>query len=253
MTAKPLPLKNNRFAWKNSVLPLLALALLAASAQAQGPGLGLWTGVSVEKKFTKNFAVQANAQTRFTEDVSLLGSYLGEVGLQYKLGKNWELGGFYRYIGRRKWNREIQDWYYRPYHRFYGELSYDQKFWKALKLQYRLRYQHQFRDDAEDGIVVTGNYLRNKLELGYANKSRFTPYVSADVFYRLGTGVDQIRYRGGVNVALTKTQSVDLFAFNDTPVGTTDPSEFVLGVTYKLRFGAKKKKESADKPTTGLD
>lgn len=236
------PLKNSRFAWKNRLFPLATCLVLALTAQAQDPGLGLWTGVSIEKKFTKNFAVQLNGQTRFTEDVSLLGSYLGEVGLQYKLGKNWEVGGFYRYIGRRKWNRETQDWYYRPYHRFYGEISYEEKFWKRLKLQNRLRYQHQFRDDAE-GLVVTGNYLRNKLELGYANASRFTPYVSADVFYRVGETVDQIRYRGGVSVRLTKSQSVDVYAFNDTPIGTTDPNEFVLGVTYKVRLGAKKKKE----------
>lgn len=243
MPKRPLPLNTSRFTWKSRFFPLATFLLLALNAQAQDPGLGLWTGVSVEKKFTKAFAVQVNAQTRFTEDVSLLGSYLGEVGLQYKLGKNWEVGGFYRYIGRRKWSRETQDWYYRPYHRFYGEISYEEKFWKRLKLQYRLRYQHQFRDDAE-GLVVTGNYLRNKLELGYANASRFTPYVSADVFYRVGETVDQVRYRGGLSVRLTKTQSVDVFAFNDTPVGTTDPNEFVLGVTYKVRLGYKKKKAS---------
>jgi hypothetical protein len=246
MRKPPFPLKKSQFPWKSSLCPLGACLLLALNVQAQDPGLGLWTGVSVEKKFTKNFAVQLNGQTRFTEDISLLGSYLGEVGLQYKLGKNWEVGGFYRYIGRRKWNRELQDWYYRPYHRFYGEISYETKFWKAVKLQYRLRYQHQFRDDAE-GVVVTGNYLRNKLELGYANRSRFTPYVSADVFYRVGETVDQVRYRGGVNVRLTKTQSVDLFAFNDTPVGTTDPNEFILGVTYKLRLGYGKPKPGEKK------
>lgn len=240
------PLKNSRFAWENNSLPLLVLLLLTTAAQAQNPGLGLWTGVSVEKKFTKAFAVQVNGQTRFTQDVSLLGSYLGEVGLQYKLGKNWEVSGFYRYIGRRKWNREIQDWYYRPYHRFYGEISYEEKFWSFLKVQNRLRYQHQFRDDA-GGVVVTGNYLRNKLELGYANKSRFTPYASADVFYRVGEGVDQIRYRGGVSVRLTKTQAVDVFAFNDTPVGTDEPNEFVLGVVYKLRLGYGKKKSDKKK------
>lgn len=82
MPKRPFPLKNSRFAWQNNRLPLLLILLLTTvvvttMAQAQDPGLGLWTGVSVEKKFTKNFAVQVNGQTRFTEDVSLLGSYLG--------------------------------------------------------------------------------------------------------------------------------------------------------------------------------
>lgn len=218
---------------------LLLLSPLAAWCQTSG--LGLWTGANAQYRFGK-FELHANAQARFSDNVTVTRAYLGELGVSYNINKHWELAAYYRYTGRLKYDKEIAEWYYRPYHRFYGELSYDRKLGKKLKLDYRLRYQNQFKDNNET-LVADKSYLRNKLELSYDTPTPFTPFVSADLFYQIGDTFDQVRYRAGVNVNINKQQSFDLSAFKDVPIGGGTPDGLVIGATYKLKLGGKKKKK----------
>ncbi|MGA0555097.1 DUF2490 domain-containing protein [Larkinella sp. VNQ87] len=234
------PSQEHRFGNRFRSLGLVLLAFLPLVGLAQSPGLGLWSGISLEKKFSKTFSMQVNTQLRFSENVSVTRAFLGELGLSYKPTKSWEISGFYRYTGRRKWNNETDDYYFRPYHRFYGQISYDRKLWRKLKLDYRLRYQNQFKDDTE-GLVAAGSYLRNKLELSYA-VGRFTPFVSADLFYLVGIEFDQIRYKAGVSIGLTKQQSLDLAVFRDRALsGSDEQSGTIIGINYQVKFGYRKK------------
>jgi hypothetical protein len=160
--------------------------------------------------------------------------YLGEVGVSYKLTKHWEVSGYYRYIGRRKKNDDETGYYYRPYHRFYADLAYDHKIWK-LKFDYRLRYQNQFMDD-NSGIENDKSYLRNKFEVSYPNKSRFTPYVSTDLFYQLGNGFDQMRNKGGIEIEINKHHKIDISGFTDYKLQGSQENRFLIGVAYKVKF-----------------
>lgn len=234
----PLPVRwNRRF---GSLLPIF-LFLLIHSANAQNEGMGLWTGVAAELRLTKKLELNAGVQTRFSDNIQVTRAYLGELGLTYKLTKHWDVSGFYRYTGRLKKNKETDTWYYRPYHRFYGEVSYDNKIWKGLKLDYRLRYQNQFKDD-NDAVVADKSYFRNKLEMSWENTSRFTPFVSADLFYRIGNAeqsaaFDQVRYKAGTNVRFSKVHSLDLFLFRDAEINHSgESSGLILGATYKLKL-----------------
>jgi len=227
---------------------LLLLPLLAGlSARAQTNELGLWTGLSADYRLSKRFALQLNSQVRFSDNLQVTRAYLGEAGLSYKLTKHWKVAGYYRYTGRLKKNKETDLYYYRPYHRFYGEASYETKLGGGLELDYRLRYQHQFRDDAE-GVVATGSYLRNKVGLSYNNPTRLTPFASVDLFYRVATpeqagGFDQLRYRAGTRIRLADAHSLDLFLQKDAGLnGSDEGSGLVLGATYKLKMGRTKKK-----------
>jgi hypothetical protein len=212
--------------------------------------VGLWTGVSAEVSLSKAFSIQGNSQVRFSNNLSITNAYLGELGLSYNLTKHWQISGFYRYIGRRKFDKEGQEYYYRPYHRFYGEVSFDQKLSKAVKFSYRLRYQNQFKDDAE-GLVANKSYIRNKVELSLNNASRFTPFVSGDLFYRIADAdskglFDQVRVKAGVSTDLGRSgasvrHSLDVSVFNDVPLNGTEASEIVIGATYKLKIGTLKK------------
>lgn len=221
------------------------LVTLPAVGWAQTNGIGLWTGVATDFRLSNKWTLNANAQVRFSDNLQVTRAYLGELGLSYKLTKHWKLSGYYRYTGRLKRNDEKTGWYYRPYHRFYGEVSYDHKLWRGLTIDYRLRYQNQFKDDNE-AIVADKSYVRNKLELSWANPSRFTPFVSADLFYRVDandntSGFDQVRYKAGTNVKFTKQHSLDLFVFADRAIRNRDESSGpILGVTYKLKVGRSK-------------
>ncbi|GAB3998180.1 hypothetical protein GCM10028807_45170 [Spirosoma daeguense] len=213
--------------------------------------MGLWTGVSAELKLSKAFSIQGNSQLRFSNNISVTNAYLSELGLSYNLNKHWQLSGYYRYVGRRRFDKSIDEYYYRPYHRFYGELSYDHKLGKLVKFEYRLRYQNQFKDDAE-GIVADKSYLRNKVELLLNTRSRFSPFVSGDLFYRLGDETnqglfDQVRLKAGLGTDLSRSgspirHSIDLSVFNDVPLNGNEASEIIVGVTYKLKIDARQKK-----------
>jgi hypothetical protein len=214
---------------------LISVVLIAATAHAQNPALGVWAGAGVEKKLGKSFSVEVNGQVRITDNFSVTRVYLGELGLGYSLTKRWKIGAFYRYAGRRKYDKEALSYYYRPYHRFYAEIAYDQKIWRGLKGDYRLRYQNQFKDDVE-GLVADKSYIRNKLELSYDFKTRFTPFVSADIFYRIGTGIDQVRSKVGVDISLTKRQSLTIAGFADVPVNAGPITDVFGLVGYKLKI-----------------
>ncbi|MDO1450569.1 DUF2490 domain-containing protein [Rhodocytophaga aerolata] len=201
---------------------------------AQEFDLGLWTGINVEKKFKKSFAVHLNTQLRLGENLSVTRSYLGELGVSYAFNKHWEITGYYRYTGRRKFNEEILDHYYRTYHRFYADVSYDRKIWK-LKLDYRLRYQHQFRDD-DTSMEADDSYLRNKLEISYPNKTRLVPYLSTDIFYQLGTGFEQMRNKAGVEIILDRHQRIDFYGFTDYQLIDMQKNQLILGLMYKVKF-----------------
>lgn len=201
---------------------------------AQAPEVRLWTGVNVEKNITRAFSVHLKGQVRRSDDLAVRRSLLGELGLSYKINRRWEVTGYYRYTSRRKWDKEYYKHAYLPYHRFYADLSYDRKFWK-LKFDCRLRYQHQFRDDFE-GQTHEKSYLRNKLEVAYPNRSRFKPYLSTDLFYKMGTGLDQLRNKAGVSVEIDKRQSVDLFGFTDYQLTAIQENQINFGVLYRVKF-----------------
>ncbi|PWJ57889.1 uncharacterized protein DUF2490 [Dyadobacter jejuensis] len=219
------------------------LILLLITGMVHGQGVGLWTGATVEKKLNSRFSISASGQTRFSDNVSVLQSYLGEAGLEYKFTKYLEASVNYRYFGKRKLNDSDTDYYYRSYHRFYGNVKFDHKITDWLKFDYRFRYQHQFKDD-ESGLTTTGSYFRHKFEFSYKNKSSFSPYVSADVFYLIGTGFDQVRYKTGVDISLTKRNSIDLSVFQDRAIGGTGESDpLVFNIGYKLKLKENKSKK----------
>ena len=215
----------------------LFFLLISFCSYSQATDIGLWSGVGVEKKINKSFSVNLNAQTRFTDNISIMRVFLGELGVSYKITKHWEISGYSRYIGRRKKTDDKTGYYYRPYHRFYADLAYDHKLWK-LKFDYRLRYQNQFKDDTStDGLEPDKSYLRNKFGLSFPNKSRFTPYVSTDVFYQLGgTGFDQMRNKAGVEIAINKRNKLDISGFTDYQLQGSQDNRFLLGVNYKVKF-----------------
>ncbi len=208
---------------------LVIILLLPFISNAQS-GLGLWAGASIEKKLNKKFDLQVNGQARFVENLTYVQSYLGEIGLSYKIIKNLEISGYYRFIHRRKDEAKA----FKNRHRFYADLAYGQKL-GPIKFDYRLRYQHQFKDN--DGeIGFDKSYLRNKLEISYPNKSKFTPFVSGDLFYEIGNKFDQLRPKGGLSYKINKHNSIDASIFTNVDLLGVESATPIIGLTYKLKL-----------------
>ncbi|WP_025764616.1 DUF2490 domain-containing protein [Dyadobacter tibetensis] len=222
--------------------PYFILAILALPLSAHAQGVGLWTGASVEKKLNKSFSLDLSGQARFSENANILNAYLGEAGLEYKINKFLDASIYYRYIGKRKLDKTDADYFYRSYHRFYGNVKFDHDLTNWLKFDYRFRYQHQFKDD-DAGLTTTGSYFRHKFEFSYQNKSRFSPYVSADVFYLIGNGFDQVRYKTGVEIDLAKRNSLDISVFQDRAFKGGSSEPVVINLGYKLKLKGNKSKK----------
>lgn len=214
---------------------IFCLALCSPFVGWSQTEVGLWTGLNVEKNLNRTFAFRLNTEVRFSDNITVARTYLVEPGLTVKFNNHWKVTGYYRYIQRLKWDSENRDYNYTPYSRFYVNLSYDRSLWK-LKLDYRMRYQHQFKDDPGGELVSDKSYLRNKLELSYKNDSHFTPFVSADLFYRMGSHFDEIRYKAGTEFKINKYHSIDLYGFTDQELDEHKSPKFILGVQYKLEF-----------------
>lgn len=230
------PSSRKRQPWLVSLfLTGFAPLFFASTSNAQAPELGLWVGASLEKRLSQSVALHLNGQLRYTDNLTVRRSALAELGVSYRFNKHWEVTGYYRYTSRRRYDDENYQYVYRPLHRFYADLSYDRKIW-LLKLDYRLRYQNQFRDDADGQESSDRSYVRNKLELSYPNASRFTPYVSTDLFYKLGTGADQLRNKVGVTISVARHQKLDVFGFTDYQFIERQKNQLILGAMYRVKF-----------------
>ena len=80
------------------------------------------------------------------------------------------------------------------------------------------------------------SYLRNKLEISYPNKSKFTPYISGDLFYEIGAKIDQIRPKAGVSYKFAKHHTVDVSVFSNVDLVGTESSGTIIGLGYKFKF-----------------
>ena len=212
---------------------ILCLALPLAGL-AQERNTNLWTGINFSKSITKKISLEAEAQWRLTNNLTTTGSSIAELGAGYKFNKHWEVSVFYRFISRRKYDKGDEAYVFKPYHRFYSNLSYDHKI-AFLKFAYRLRYQNQFKDD--NGTLENDkSYLRNRIELSYPNKTKFTPAISADLFYRMGEAFDEVRYKADVDYKINKKNTITLGGFISHEFDNTELDDFTIQITYKLKL-----------------
>jgi len=213
---------------------ILLSLILPLMAWSQERTTNLWTGISVSKNLTKRISVELDGQWRLTDNLSTTGAYIGELGVGYKFNKHWEVSAFYRYISRRKYDKGDEAYVFKQYHRFYANLNYDRKI-AFLKLGYRLRYQDQFKDD--NGVLENDkSYIRNKLEISYPNKTKFTPSIAADLFYRIGENFDEVRYKADVDYKINKKNTITLGGFISHEFESTALDNLTILLSYKLKL-----------------
>ncbi|MGL4631223.1 MAG: DUF2490 domain-containing protein [Leadbetterella sp.] len=193
-------------------------------------GTELWSSVGVSKGIGKKFDAGVQFQTRFVEDISYLRTYFLDATVNYEIIKNLDFTVGYRYFNRRK----NIDKDFKNRQRYYADLSHGFKFEK-FKISNRIRYQHQFVDDAEE-LVFDASYLRYKLQAAYNTKSRFTPYVSGDLFYNLKEGFDQIRPKAGVDIKVTKIHRIDIGFQTDISFDGSQVVNPVINIGYKAKL-----------------
>ena len=213
-------------------LALTAAVFFSIPLKAQVNDAGLWTSVKVETELVKNLNASILQEFRFNENITELGAFYTEAGLDYKINKHFQVEVNYRFSQK----RQVEN-YYSLRHRFSIDLKYSKKL-KPFELKYRIRFQDQYADigRSKDGGVPE-YYLRNKLSLQWDLKKAYTPYVSVELFSPLNYprfyAFDNIRSTAGVEYAFTKRHKLDLYYMIHKEVNMSQPyTYFVVGIGY---------------------
>lgn len=197
---------------------------------------GLWASINLEKKINPKLAIALTEEARFNENISELGSAFTELGANYKIKKNILIGVSYRFIQR----RGVDD-FYSLRHRYMIDLTIKHKI-KKVSFALRERFQSQYADvNTSENGRLSERTLRNKLTVKYDLDKKYTPYISAELFYQLnnvmGNEFDNIRYAVGFEYKFNKTSSLDLFYLINKEMNINDPvTDYVIGMGYNYTF-----------------
>lgn len=216
-------------------ISLLLLLIFLQPVYGQQNDAGLWLSAAIEKKLNKKFSATLTQELRLNENISEAGTIFTEAGVDYRFAKRWNAGLSYRFIQRRR-----ADDFYSIRHRYMADLSYRLRI-KKFAVTPRLRYQIQYRDiNTSENGKVPSKYFRGKMTARYNFEKRYTPFISAEVFYQLGIKekfVDNLRYMAGFDYEISKFHSLNIFYMINKEVQVNDPvTEYNFGLGYKYNF-----------------
>lgn len=199
---------------------------------SQSEPFGLWSTAEIEKKWGKKWSTALQFQTRHANKASYLQTYFWDASLGYKLTKNLEISANYRNIHRKKNENKA----FKKRDRYYADLSYSTKFAK-IKWNNRLRYQHQFKDN--DGLnEFDASYLRFKTGVALASKSKWVPYINADLFYLIqDKSINQIRPKLGLDYKFDKHNTLGCGLQRDvSTISGVSNGPLTWAVNYSFKF-----------------
>lgn len=220
----------------NKSILFLFFALATGSSSAQVNDAGLWASVNLEKNIIQKLTAEFSQEFRMNENISELGSFFSEAGMQYRFSKRFAVSAGYRFSNKRR----LDDSYSKR-HRILFNVNYREKI-SDLTVAIRLRYQSQYRDvNSSDDGKVPENYFRSKITFKYDLKKRITPFLSGETFVYLnrpeGMLFDNYRLSAGLEYEFSKKSSVDLGYLIDREINKNDPLTgyiIALGWNYRL-------------------
>lgn len=230
---------------KNRILVFILLVLFSAglsmSAFAQGLSdmrLRVNAGISYEP--VKKLELTARYRLTTYQGATVFLRSMFSMNASYKILKNWDAGGEYRYNTS----------YANDFHRFFLFMRVKYSIDK-FDLSYRLRYQ-------QDQDYFNGEYLsrfpaekvfRNRLMVKYAYSKKIDIYTYADHFSEMKAGLIspyRVRYGAGIQYLHKKRHDVSLEFFVNDGFNTNSPENtgaIDVGYIYHLKKGKKKKQD----------
>ena len=206
--------------------------LLNGFSFAQTKDFGIWSQVTLEKKFTPRLSLGLTECIRLNENATQLSTHYSQLALDYVLLKKLSVSFGYRNAQKFTFDEKIN---YRQ--RFQLDFIYKIKLQK-LKIEFQERFQMQFQNigRSETGLIPE-YYFRTKVTLTYDLEKRITPYCSAEIFLNQYKYIDNLRFRVGFDYEFNKKNSAKIYYMLDQDVQQNDPLGFyALGFAYKYSF-----------------
>jgi hypothetical protein len=232
---------------------ILILGLLATSAGlSQTEDAMLWTGASADMDITKDLSVEIEAQSRFSNNMSILNQAYGELGVGYNIVKGVKVGVVYRY------SRKNEGDYFYNENRFCLDASYKYKLDLGLDFRVRARYQHSF--DRLSAINSIYPQKKNIFRLGFKVSYKhddfklIEPFLAIEFFHAIqpansSSFIDTYRFRSGLTFDLPKRNTLSVFYAFEHENRSVDNNIHIYGIQYGYSFKGlhKRKKKKSDK------
>lgn len=143
------------------------------------PDAGSWNTFNLEYSLNSKFTGLFTQECRIKENFSRLNLFYTNLGVEYKVAKNFKAALVYRWIDKYQ-----DDNSYSFRHRIMLDLTAKHKFGK-LTFSYRNRTQVESRDLYSSAAgAVPEWYSRNKFGIKYDMGKRYTPFASAELRYQ---------------------------------------------------------------------
>lgn len=212
---------------------LISFCAFSSFAQNNNDAV-LWSSVGLEKKINERLSAEIEQQFRFVENYSYLNNAFSELGVSYKITKEFKITGSFRLSNR--FNERIG---YFMQNRFTLDASYRLKVNK-IAISFRTRFQNTFdsRGDRSNAI-----YNRNKIALAYNVNNIINPSLFTDLYTPLNLGSDAAgiidSYRLGVSNDLKAGKKITVstaFIFQKDVGVSNPPKDYIVsvGLFYKL-------------------
>ncbi len=181
--------------YKKIILVVLLASTFSSKAQEFNV---LWSSFQVQKDISKNISINIKPIFRFNEDISRYQNMSIDYFVKYKFKKGWSTQA----LGRTWFLPNVPN---RQFIWFDVALS---KTFKRLKIDNKLRYHWALDiNDRSDP-----DYLRWSTKFSLKNKSKFTPYIAIEPWFRTNgqNQLRRIRFEPGVIGVLNKAISFNL-------------------------------------------
>lgn len=218
------------------ILILSACICLGSGAYAQQQDAVFSAGLSIEKKFTKQFSATLYPQCAFNENYSELQYYFIRMGLNYRLNRNITVAGSYQFLEY----RNLQN-FYQPRYIYNADLLYS-KSKGDFRLGLRARYSFKTYGvhlQSADNYRPNKNYVRLRCGLRYAITDNDNVGLSEEMIYRLDTKNETEVWRTVLNFTHTFNlhNKLELRYSIFDRVNRTDPdTDFITGILYYYKF-----------------
>jgi len=169
----------------NRTIPIgTILFLLAGLPGPAAADVQLWTEAGVRYRINKQFRLKFDSHARFSNDVTTTQSIMPEVAFSYRPLKFLRLEAGYRFSAEPFESEEGT--YADSWHRLSADVRLRYRI-KPFTLRFRLRYQEKFGRPWKGGEKLKNLHtVRNKVSVILKLPAGFWPFVSGEIFNRLG-------------------------------------------------------------------
>ncbi|MBK9034509.1 MAG: DUF2490 domain-containing protein [Myxococcales bacterium] len=204
---------------------LVVLAARPAHAQSDSQ---LWLEAGVSHDVGARVTLSFDQHVRFDDGMSRLGALMPEPGVSVRAARWLRLGAGYRMQYERNNNGDLE-----LRHRLQLAARARADLTKAIRVEYRLQFQEQYRPDAK---TTRRHSLRNRVGIEYRGVRPWTPAASLELHHDLDNGdtihLDKVWLTFGVGRALGRGEVEAYYRAELPQYDAADPTLHILGLSY---------------------